>query len=109
MQTYVHKDVGKEINAISGYYTYLEEQRLNVQGREVLYAFGVGVVDNSCCGAGGCVFIEVPGYVVSWKSDVDQEGRWISRVDPIAREDEKEKIRKALREFHPLAQINFGY
>jgi hypothetical protein len=108
MQTYLHKDIGEEIKAISGYFTYLEEERLAFRGREVLYAVGVGVVDNSCCGVGGCLFIEVPGYVVSWKNDVDREGRWISCIDPIEKDDEKEGIRRALQEFHPRAQVNFS-
>jgi hypothetical protein len=108
MQTYTHKDIGEEISAISGYFTYLEESRLNVRGRDLLYAVGIGIVDNSCCGVGGCLFIEVPGYIVAWKNEVDKEGRWISRVDPVASEEEKNRIRKSLLEFYPWAQVTFG-
>lgn len=107
MQSYTHKDIGQEIKAISGYFTYLEEKQLVFRGRDVLYALGVGIVDNSCCGVGGCLFIEVPGYIVSWKSGVNQEGHWISRVDPIAGEEERNGIRKALQEFYPQAQVSF--
>jgi len=108
MQTYRHKELGTEIKVISGYFTYLEEERMTFRGRDVLYVVGVGVVDNSCCGVGGCLFIEVPGYVVSCKSDVDKEGRWISRIDAIEKDDEKEGIRRALEECYPHAQFNFS-
>lgn len=105
--SYLHKDTGTEERIISGYYSYLEENRLSIPGRDMLYVVGIGIVDNSCCGIGGCLFIEVLGYVVSWKSDVDREGGSVSLVDPINTDEEKEKIRKALLVLYPQAQVNF--
>ena len=108
MQLYIHKDIGKEMTTISGYYTYLEEEQMNIQGRDVLYAVGVGIVDNSCCGVGGCLFIEVPGYIVVWKSDVDEDGHSISCIDSIELEEEKNRIKQAIHELYPNAQVRFG-
>lgn len=106
MEPYVHKELGSEIRSISGYFSFLEEGRLRFRDRELLYAVGVGVVDNSCCGAGGCLFVDVPGYVVSWKSGVDGEGKAISMVDPVA-EGDREDIRKLLQSRYPHSQVNF--
>lgn len=106
MEPYVHKEIGREIRSISGYFVYLEEGRVEFRHRELLYAVGVGVVDNSCCGVGGCLFVEVPGYVVSWKSGVDGEGTAITMVEPVD-EGDREDIRALLRSLHPHSQINF--
>lgn len=108
MPSYVHKDIGKEIITISGYFTYLEEYRLCFRGRNVLCVIGVGVVDNSCCGVGGCSFIEVPGYIASWKSDVDPAGYFISIIDLIEMDEEKNGIKTALNKLYPHSQVCFG-
>jgi len=108
MHLYIHKDIGKEIRTISGYYTYIEEVRMNVQGRDVLYAVGVGVIDSSCCGVGGCLFIEVPGYIVSWKNGIDDGGHPVSRIELVVQEEDKNGIRQAISELYPNAQIIFS-
>ena len=107
MKEYIHHELGKDIRSISGYYTYLEQDRIKINGKDVLYVLGAGVIDNSCCGAGGCLFIEVPGYVTAWKSSLSADGRWISMVEPVTDENNKEDIRRALVKLHPHAQINF--
>ena len=108
MPPYIHKEIEKDIKTISGYLTYLEEGRLTYRSREVLYVVGVGIVDHSCCGAGGCGFIEVSGYVVSWHLGTDDAGRWMSDVDPIRNEEEKREISSLLERRHPHVQINFN-
>jgi hypothetical protein len=107
MQTYIHKEMGKEIKSISGYFTYHEERRLNFLGRDILCIVGAGIVENSCCGIGGCRFIEVPGYIVSWKSEVDKFGNSMSKVEPIKDEDEKNEIKSVLEKLYSYSQINF--
>jgi len=107
MKYYMHKEMEKEIKTISGYFTYLEEERLCFRGRDIVYAVGVGIVDNSCCGAGGGRFIEVAGYIVSWKDEVDKIGNVMSKVNPIEAEEEKKGIRVILEKLYPHSQINF--
>ena len=68
---------------------------------------GVGVLDNSCCGLGGCLFIQVPGYLVSWKARRDESNREISMVTPILSEAEQVDIKKLLKKQHPYAQVAF--
>lgn len=108
MPSYVHKDMGMEIRTISGFFTYLEECRLDFRGREVLYVMGVGVIDNSCCGVGGCSFIEVPGYIVAWKNNVDRAGQFISIIELVESDEEKDEIKKALNKHYPHSQVNFS-
>lgn len=107
MAEYVHSELGKEVQSISGYYTMQEEGSLSFRGREVLYIVGGAVVDNSCCGGGGCRFLHVPGYVVSRKTGENEEGLPISEVDPIRSAEEQREIEKLLDNKYPQAQIIF--
>jgi len=107
MKEYIHEDLSEEVRSISGYYLYLEEGTLSFKGRDVLYLAGVGVVDNSCCGAGGVPFVRIPGYVVSWKDKKDEAGHAISTVEPITQETDRKEISRLLDSKYPYSQINF--
>ena len=106
IKTYIHKEIGEEIRGISGYLTVLEEIRLNHRGQDLLCIVSVGVIDNSCCGVGGCLSLEVPGYIIS--SEKNEKGQLISRVIPVEGEDEKREIAATLNTLYPWAQICFG-
>ena len=80
---------------------------MDFHGRQILYALGVGVVDNSCCGQGGCYFIEVPGYVIAEKTGTDAEGRTISEIDTVENEEERKGIKAELNKLYPHTQVNF--
>jgi len=107
MEEYIHEDLSEEVHSISGYYRYLEEKTFSFKGRDVLYLAGVGVVDNSCCGAGGVPFVRVPGYVISWKDKTDAVGRAISMVEPITQEADRNEIKRLLDSTYPYSQITF--
>ena len=107
MKRYVHEELGKEVRSISGGYTLIEEERLRYREREVLYLVGVAEVDNSCCGTGGCRFINVSGYIVSWKGKKDVSGLPVSEIDSITEEEEQKEIKKLLEFKYPHSQINF--
>ena len=107
MKQYVHEALGKEVRSISGGYTLIEEERLCYRGREVFYVVGVAEVDNSCCGTGGCRFINVPGYVVSWKREKADFGMTVSEVETITAEEERKEIKHLLDKKYPHSQINF--
>jgi len=108
IRSYIHKEIDQQINTISGYMMYLEEIQLNFRGRNVLCVIGVGVVDNACCGIGGCTFIEVPGFVVSWKNSVDMSSRVMSEIESIKSEMDKSEIKLMLDRLYPHSQISFG-
>jgi hypothetical protein len=107
MKQYIHKEMEKEVRSISGYYSYVEELRLDFNGRQVLCTVGIGVVDNSCCGTGGCYFIEVPGYTMPGESLTDADGNVVSEVAAIETEEERKGIRAELNKLYPHAQVNF--
>jgi hypothetical protein len=83
------------------------EELLSYKGRDVLCVVGEGHVDNSCCGVGGCIFIDIPGYVLSLKNGKNESGLDVSEVEPIVDLDEKSEITKILGSRYPMAQIRY--
>ncbi|MFA4917220.1 MAG: hypothetical protein WC560_11210 [Syntrophales bacterium] len=77
------------------------------RGKEFLYAMGMAVVDNACCGAGTWQFLNVPGYIISWKEKNNADGFPVSEVESIRNEDEQREIRERLKVNFPDAQVNF--
>jgi hypothetical protein len=104
---YVHPKLNQEITAIGGHYVLAKEVRLPFQGREVLYLVGYAAFDSTCCGAGGCAYALVPGFVVNWKGKTGQDGSAISRVEPIHDQDVQEKVREAIVETELVQQVRF--
>jgi hypothetical protein len=82
IKEYSH-ELGKEILSISGRYKLEKEEKLEHNGREILYVIGNAVIDSSCCGSGGCRYAVVPGFIVSWKTKTYEGGFQTSEVEPI--------------------------
>lgn len=108
MPEYLHQEPGKEVRFIAGHYTIVEEQRLAFCGREVLYVVGIAVVGSACCGAQGCRFINIPGYIVAWKNRLSESGMPVSVVKPVECETEQCEIRETLDRRFPHSQILFS-
>jgi hypothetical protein len=104
---YVHLELNREFEFISGSYTLTEEGLLSHGGREVLYTVGFALLDRTCCGAGGCRFLNVPGYLIERHYRTAAEGRSVSRVEPILDPAERSAIRQRLERDFPHAQVNF--
>ena len=83
----------------------LEEVALDFQGRKLLCIIKVGIIDNACCGSGGCLLIEVPGYLLS--RERDEAGCRISQVMPVEGEQEKKEITSVLNRLYPTSQVRF--
>jgi hypothetical protein len=107
MIKYIHEELDKEIQFIAGNYRIIEENLLPYKGRDILYVIGIAVVDNSCCGTGGCRFIRVPGYIISWKGTTDGSNLPVSTVEPIKEEEEQKDIKSLLDKEYPYSQISF--
>ncbi len=105
-QDYSH-ELNKEIRSISGGYELDGEGILDMDGREVLYAVGNAVVDSACCGAYGCRFAVVPGYMLEWKYKTDPDGTPLSRVQPLRDELVRKKVEAKLRNTESVAQVIF--
>jgi len=107
MRCYTHGPLGREIEAIAGYYVIETEARVPFEGREVLVATGHMVLDNSCCGIGGCGFAIVPGYVLRWKGSKNQSNEPVSEVEPVREDREKQALRRLILELDGVQQVNF--
>ena len=106
---YIHEviDDDNEIQSISGYYTVEKELKLECGEKLFLCIIGVGVVDSSCCGVGGCRYALVPGYIIEWKERTNSAGFMVSKVEPVVEENTKKKISKIIKEREFVTQVNF--
>ncbi len=107
LKEFVHLPLGTEFEAIGGRYQIVKEDSLDLDGQQVLYAVGFGVFDTSCCGAGGCAYAVVPGYVKQMRSGKNERGEDLSLVEPIKDESDKKRIEKALKQREHVSQVNF--
>ena len=107
IRDFVHPNLNEEIRFLPGYYVLTEEERLPFQGREILYFLGHGVLDNSCCGYGSVYYALVPGFIVEWKYGENEEGRPVTRVEPIWDEALQKEIMNLLKEKEAVLQVNF--
>ncbi|UCB49394.1 MAG: hypothetical protein JSW56_00350 [Deltaproteobacteria bacterium] len=103
---YTH-DLNREVHSIAGWYRIFKEERVTLKGKEYLYLVGDGVVESSCCGAGGCRYIVVPGSVVSWKSGTQPEGILTSLVEPVTDKDIQNELREILSKEEGVSQVQF--
>ena len=107
IKDFVHPDLNAEIRTISGHYVLSRERRLTFNNRKVLYFIGCATVDSSCCGAGGCAYALVPGYIREWKYIKDSGDLSVSRVEPIRDAGTQSEIRRLILEKEPVQQVNF--
>ena len=85
----------------------VKETRLPFSGREVLYLVGYGVVDTFYCGAGGCAYALVPGFVLGWKGGRNADGLAVSRVEPIRDEAIQKEVRWLIEKKEVVQQVRF--
>jgi len=102
---FVHMEPDNENKAIAGHYEVEKEWRLPLGDREVLCILGYACWDNTCCSAGGCRYVFIPGYIIHYKNDTDIEGRSVSQVERITDEEVQKKIRMLIKENGEKAQL----
>ena len=107
IREYVHEKIDSEIDTISGHYTFHKEVRLVFGERVILYTVGSAVVDRSCCGVGGCGFAVVAGYIITWKIKTDEQGKFISEVEPISDKSTQQRIVKLIKHSEIVNQVQF--
>jgi hypothetical protein len=105
---YLHQPLGQEVEAIAGRYVLAKELRLPFSGREVLCLIGHAAFDTACCGAGGCGYAVVPGYILKWKVRRSTSGKEISEVEPVEEEETQREIEIFLKKQENLHQVHFG-
>jgi len=107
LQDFTHPNLGQEITAIGGHYVFNKEARLGYHGREVFYLVGYAVVDTSCCGAGGCAYALIPGFIQAWKYKTDINGVAVSQVEPIRDTVAQQEIRRLIQKKEVVQQVSF--
>lgn len=106
---YIHQILNddEQVKTISGYYTIDREMRLEYKNRELLCVLGIGIIDSSCCGVGGCRFALIPGYILKWKNAKNEDGMDITEVEPVSDDQSKQDIKQLLEKEEIITQINF--
>jgi hypothetical protein len=107
MLEFVHPMLGEDATSISGHYTLTHERTLRYAGKEVLYFVGYAVCDTSCCGSAGWGYALVPGFVLSPKIRQNQEGCWMSEVEPILDEVARKEVAGAIERETGVRQVVF--
>ncbi|MDM8000295.1 MAG: hypothetical protein QUS33_09915 [Dehalococcoidia bacterium] len=103
---YTHPELGEDIQGRAGFYTAVEELTMPYKGREILYVMGTARLDRPCCG-GACSwgYVQVPGFLVRRHVRRDDSGLPVSEVEIVEDEDDRNRIRQALMDRHPGAQV----
>ena len=106
IREYTH-DLHNEVRAISGYYRLDREVKIDINGRTIFYAVGDAVLDGACCGAWGCRYALVLGYVVNWKEKINSKGLPVSMVEPITDAAVIEGLKGLLEQKEAVSQVRF--
>jgi len=107
IRDYIHAELGKEVNALSGYYVAVDEKKVPYNGRETLCFIGEYVTYGLCCGKSESSYAQVAGYIVNWKSKKDALGTPISEVEPITDEKEKRDLNALIKESEFVRIVEF--
>ena len=107
MKEFVHQELNQEVIALSGHYVLVKEARLLFRGRQILYLVGHATFDRACCGAGGCAYALVPGFIVDWKARINHDGLAVSLVEPVHDEAVQREIRQLIERRETVHQIQF--
>jgi hypothetical protein len=107
LRDYVHRELDEEVTAIGGRYTITAEVRLPFGRREILYVLGWADFDTTCCGAGGCSYALVPGFIVGWKTRQNAEELKVSLVEPIRGPSLQKAVRLLIEKNQTVQQVMF--
>ena len=107
IRNFIHPELKAEVVAIGGSYVLTHEKKMNFKGREILYYTGYAVFDTTCCGSGGCTYALVPGYIVEWKAGINEDGRPVTRVEPINDKEDAKEIQIRIMQAEKVQQVKF--
>jgi hypothetical protein len=108
VRLYVHRPLEAEVVAIGGHYCFTDEVQLPFEEKTLFYHKGYAVFDTTCCGAGGCSYALVQGFVVEWKSETEEEGFFVSRIRPVRDLAERQAITRLIKERDTVQQVQFA-
>jgi hypothetical protein len=102
-EDYRHMEPGEQIESVSGHYTMEKEFTVEHGARAVLVVLGHTIIDRACCGAGGCRYAYVPGYVAA-----PRNAAGVSRVEPITDPAAQDAIEQLIHQKEIVQQVTFG-
>ena len=108
VKPYFHRELGETVMAIGGHYRFTDEVRMPFGDSELLYLKGYAVFDTTCCGAGGCGYAVVQGFIQEWKAETDSKGVFISRVRPVTDPGLQQEISRMIRKQETIQQVQFA-
>ena len=106
LKEYTH-ELNREVHFISGHYQLEREERIERNGRELIYVIGTAIVESGCCGPYGCRYALVPGYLLHWKNKKNIEGSAVSAVEPIRDEKIRKELTELLEQRELVSQVQF--
>ena len=104
---YTHGPLDDDIVAIGGSFRITEEKRVAYHGKELLYLLGLAHMDNACCGAWGCCYAIVKGFVEDWKYKTDRNGYALTRVVSVTDPADQQQIRSTIMSDEMVQQVIF--
>ena len=104
---YTHPVIGKKVTAIGGHYIVAAEKKLLFKGRELLYFVGCAAYDTTCCGAGGCGYALVPGFLQQHACKKDSAGNTLSEIEPVRGKGLRQEITRRIKKCAPVQQVIF--
>jgi hypothetical protein len=104
---YTHPKLGQEIKAVGGHYVFTHERRFPYNGRQILYFVGYAVLNSNCCGAGGCAYVLVPGFIQQWKYKKSSDDADISQIESIRDVKVQQEIRNFIQRKEIFHQVMF--
>jgi len=107
IKEFVHDQLDNEVNAIGGWYTLTKEIQLPFQDRMVFYLTGHAHFDSTCCGAGGCSYAVVQGYIVKWKGMQNEDSVAVSQIEPILDPAARTEIQRLIMRDKIISQVVF--
>ena len=110
---YTHLPLGEDVEAFAGYYTPEKEATLEYNGRKVLYVTGHVVIEATCA-EGGCTtanywYAIVPGYLLQWQNETNQDSLPVSEVEPIDDEKTRNEIKEIILNRESVFKVDFWY
>jgi len=103
---YVHPLLNSEVDAIGGHYLLSKEAMLEDKEGDILYFIGHAITDRACCGTGGCGYAIIPGHVIAYRTDVSEDGRYISEIRPVM-EKRFQEITSMMKKNEGVNQVHF--
>jgi hypothetical protein len=105
---FIHQKPGKEIAfGIAGQYIPYEDNIIEYNGKKVLYEIGKVKMEASCCALDDWIYTVVPGYIVNWKGETNEDGLPVTEVEPVTDRQARQDITEIIQVKEDLFVIEF--